>query len=215
MRALTLWSRETCAGTRRRATRRRKSRSWDTSSSTLTSPLTSPRRVHTVMPPGVGSPDMTPCEKRPPRASGVCASASGARTPAAAAVPAAATNWRRVCTGLLLERGAAARAHYSRRGTPRRRCVSRSQRDVAVLALRPRLALGQQRLEGRDHLRARLVRDYHVVDVAALGRRVRVGEARPVVVDQLLAARVGRGRLGDVAAIDDVHRALRAHDRDL
>ena len=38
----------------------------------------------------------------------------------------------------------------------------------------------------RDQLRARLVRDDHVVDVAALGRRVRVGEARLVVGDQLL-----------------------------
>jgi hypothetical protein len=38
-------------------------------------------------------------ENRPPRASGAarpCPSASGARTPAAAAVPAAATNWRRL-----------------------------------------------------------------------------------------------------------------------
>ena len=60
------------------------------------------------------------------------------------------------------------------------------QRDVAVLALRARLALGQQRLERGDDLRPRLVRDDHVVDVAALGRRVRVGEARLVVVDELL-----------------------------
>ena len=71
-----------------------------------------------------------------------------------------------------------------------------SQRDVAVLALRARLdALGLQRLERGDQLRARLVRDDHVVDVAALGRRVGVGEARLVVVDQLLAALVGRRRL--------------------
>src|SRR3712207_8654580 len=45
-----------------------------------------------------------------------------------------------------------------------------------------------QRLERGDDLRARLVRDQHVVDVPALGRRVRVREARLVVVDQLLAA---------------------------
>ena len=60
------------------------------------------------------------------------------------------------------------------------------QRDVAVLALRPRLALGEQRLQRRDQLRPRLVRHDHVVDVAALGRRVRVREARLVVGDQLL-----------------------------
>src|SRR5215207_9014647 len=52
------------------------------------------------------------------------------------------------------------------------------ERDVAVLALRPRLALGQQRLQRGDQLRARLVGDDHVVDVAAFGRRVGVGEAR-------------------------------------
>ena len=55
----------------------------------------------------------------------------------------------------------------------------------------------------------------HVVDVAALGRRVRVGEARLVVVHQLLAALVGRRRAGDVAAVDDVDRALGAHHGDL
>ena len=59
------------------------------------------------------------------------------------------------------------------------------ERDVAVLALRALHALGPQRLERRDQLRARLVRHDHVVDVAALGRRVRVREARLVVVDQL------------------------------
>ena len=66
-----------------------------------------------------------------------------------------------------------------------------------------------------DDLRARLVRDDHVVDVAALGRRVRVGEVRLVVGDQLLAARVRGRRGGDVAAVDDVDRALGAHHRDL
>ena len=77
------------------------------------------------------------------------------------------------------------------------------------------LALGQQRLERGDQLRARLVRDDDVVDVAALGRRVGVGEARLVVADQLLPPLLGRRRLRDVAAVDDVDRALRAHDGDL
>ena len=73
-----------------------------------------------------------------------------------------------------------------------RRQVAEPKRDVAVLALRPLDALGLQRLERVDQARARLVRDQHVVDVAALGRRVGVREARLVVGDQLLAALVGR-----------------------
>ena len=70
-------------------------------------------------------------------------------------------------------------------------------------------------LERVDQPRAGLVRHDHVVDVAALGGRVRVREARLVVVHQLLAALVRGRRLGDVAAVDDVDRALRAHHRDL
>src|SRR4051794_10917147 len=82
------------------------------------------------------------------------------------------------------------------------------ERDVAVLALRTGDALGEQRLERRDDLRARLVGDDHVVDVAAFGGRVRVREARLVVVHQLRAALLrGRGAR-DVAAVDDVDRAL-------
>ena len=67
------------------------------------------------------------------------------------------------------------------------------ERDVAVLAARTGLTLGQQRLKCGDDLRAGLVGDDHVVHVAALGRRVGVREAGLVVVDQLLAALVGRG----------------------
>src|SRR3954470_14656832 len=93
--------------------------------------------------------------------------------------------------------------------------TTRSERDVAVLALRARLMLRLQRLERRDELRPCLVRDDDVVDVAALGRRVRVREARLVVVDQALAALVRRRRLLELAAVDDVDGALRAHHRDL
>ena len=59
------------------------------------------------------------------------------------------------------------------------------------------------------------MRQDHVVDVAALGCHVGVGEAGLVVVDQLQAALVRRRRLGDVAPIDDVDGALGPHDRDL
>jgi hypothetical protein len=109
--------------------------------------------------------------------------------------------------------GACARCRACRGAPPR--CAGRFsprrgrlERDVPVLALRARLALGQQRVQRGDDLRARLVRDDHVVDVAALGRAVGVREARLVVVHQLLAALVGRRRGGDVAAVDDVDRAL-------
>src|SRR5438874_12785192 len=65
------------------------------------------------------------------------------------------------------------------------------QRNVPVLTLRPGLTLGLERLQRADDLRARLVRDDNVVDVAALRRHIGVGEVRLVVVDQLLATGVG------------------------
>src|SRR4051794_33295811 len=124
------------------------------------------------------------------------AAAGTASTRVAASVAATARRW---AIGALLATGTR----------------SSLQRDVAVLALRARLALGQQRLECGDDLRPGLRRRDDVVDVAALSRRVRVGEARLVVVDELLAALVGRRGLLQVATVDDVHRALRAHDGDL
>ena len=61
---------------------------------------------------------------------------------------------------------------------------------LPCLRLRQLLALGAQHLEAGDELDAGLGRVDHVVDVAALGRDVRVGEALGVLVDQL-------GPLGD------------------
>src|SRR5436305_9144404 len=60
------------------------------------------------------------------------------------------------------------------------------ERDVAVLAAWPRLALGLQRLQSIDDLRPGLVRDDHVVQVATLGGDVWVGEVGLVIGDQLL-----------------------------
>src|SRR5262249_27612807 len=62
------------------------------------------------------------------------------------------------------------------------------QRDVAVLAGRPGLALRAQHPERADELRARLRRLDHVVDVAELGGDVRVREPRLVLVDELAPA---------------------------
>src|SRR5207248_4082109 len=54
--------------------------------------------------------------------------------------------------------------------------AKRLQRNVSVLAPRPRLALRQRRLERVDQHGARPARLDHLVDVAALGGAVRVGE---------------------------------------
>ena len=61
------------------------------------------------------------------------------------------------------------------------------QRDVAVLSRRSLDRLAQAELQAADELAARLARLDDVVDVAALGRHVRVGEPRRVLGDELLA----------------------------
>ena len=78
-----------------------------------------------------------------------------------------------------------------------------------------RLALRQRRLERRDEHRSRPPRLDHLVDVAALGGVVGVREPLLVLGDQLLAARVGVGRLSELLAEDDVDGALRPHHRHL
>ena len=60
-----------------------------------------------------------------------------------------------------------------------------------MLALRLVDALGLQHAQCFDQLRAGLARLNYVVDIAALRRRVGVGEVGFVVVDQFLAALVG------------------------
>src|SRR4029079_16559810 len=64
------------------------------------------------------------------------------------------------------------------------------QRDIAVLALRARLALRERRLERADQVRPRPSRLDHVVDVPSLGGRVRVREPLLVVGDQLGPPRI-------------------------
>src|SRR5436190_12264908 len=63
------------------------------------------------------------------------------------------------------------------------------QRNVPVLAPRPRLVLRQRGLEGVDQNRTRAPRLDHVVHVASLRRGEGVGKALLVVLDQLGAAR--------------------------
>src|SRR5205085_10165453 len=78
------------------------------------------------------------------------------------------------------------------------------ERDVPVLALRAGLALRERGLERVDQDGPRAAGLDHLVDVAALGGRVRVREALLVVGDQLGAARLGVVGLLELAPEDDV-----------
>ena len=91
----------------------------------------------------------------------------------------------------------------------------RSQRHVAVLALRELLPLGPQQLQAARQHPAGLGGVDDVVDVPPFGGQVGVGETLGVLLDQLGPAggRVGRG--GQLPPVDDVDGALRAHDRQL
>src|SRR5262245_4573586 len=84
----------------------------------------------------------------------------------------------------------------------------RLQRDVPVLAARPRLLLRQCGLEGVDQHRPRAARLDHVVDVAPLGGSVWIGEALAVILDQLLAPRFRVVGLLQLFAEDDVDRTF-------
>src|SRR5471032_480992 len=89
--------------------------------------------------------------------------------------------------------------------------VKRSESNIAVLAPRVLdLLVAQHRQRAADAL-ARLVRLDHVVDVAAGAGHERVCEAG------LVSGLAGRELDGVVLvfAEDDLHRALRAHHRDL
>ena len=80
---------------------------------------------------------------------------------------------------------------------------------------RARLLLRQRGLERVDEHGPRPARLDHLVDVAALRRAVGIRKPFPVVLDQLLAARLRIVRVLELLAEDDVHRAVRAHHRDL
>ena len=69
--------------------------------------------------------------------------------------------------------------------------------------------------EPGDDLAAGLGRVDHVVDVAPLGGGVRVGVLLGVLGHQLGPPGRGIGGLLQLAAVDDLDRALRAHHRQL
>src|SRR5205814_10598868 len=105
----------------------------------------------------------------------------------------------------------------SRRGWPRGpggRAL-RLWRDVPVLLLRVGVALAGERAQRGDEPRSRLVRLDDVVQVAPRGRGVRVRVERGVLRRELGAPLLRILGPGQLVLVQDVHRALGAHDRDL
>src|SRR5438093_11289085 len=87
-----------------------------------------------------------------------------------------------------------------------------SEWNVAMLLRRVPVALVLQHLERADETRARLLRLDHLVDVAELGRLVRVRERLPIVGDEPLALLLRLGGLLDLVPEDDVDGAVGTHD---
>src|SRR5207302_8543037 len=89
------------------------------------------------------------------------------------------------------------------------------ERDVAVPAGGTAAVLAASFPQGPDQDRARPTRLDHIVDVAALGGDVRVGEALAVVADQLRAFRGPVLRCFQLTAIDNVDGTFGVHHRNL
>src|SRR3990172_4469808 len=107
------------------------------------------------------------------------------------------------------------RTAISPRLATRTECMARIlERDVSVLLGRKRYALRPQHVEGLDEAVPGLAGFDDLIDEAALGSDIRIGERRLVIGDELRPGRIGIGGLGDVAAMNDVHRSLRPHHRD-
>src|SRR2546430_10342222 len=96
--------------------------------------------------------------------------------------------------------------------TRRNMRLRRSERDVAVLLRRSRLAFRAQHGERIDDPRSCFSRLDHVVEVPHPGRDVRVREAVPVFLDQFLLPLRGFLRPLDLLLEDDLDRALGPHD---
>src|SRR6266446_7353721 len=92
--------------------------------------------------------------------------------------------------------------------------LARSERNVPVLLRRVLVALVLENFERADEPRPCLLGCDDLVDVAELGGHERVREGLAIVGDETLTLAVPSGGL-DLAAEDDVDRALRTHDRDL
>src|SRR5687767_8820626 len=86
------------------------------------------------------------------------------------------------------------------------------QGNVAVFLGRVLLALVFDRPERLDQLAARFARQDDLVDEAARGRDIRVGELLPELGDLLRAQRRRIGGLLDLALVQNIDRALGPHD---
>src|SRR5262245_41384067 len=89
--------------------------------------------------------------------------------------------------------------------------LSALERNVIVLLPRIFDGLVAQHIEGTADAPSRRARQDHFVDIAAFGRRKRIGEAVLVFLDAL-GNLVGVTELG---TIEDFHGTLRSHDGDL
>src|ERR1022692_4036439 len=98
--------------------------------------------------------------------------------------------------------------------TAAQRSRSSLQRNVAMFLARRGVHLVLQHAKRADHARASFARLDHIVDEAALGGDERVGEALAKLFGLLRAHGFAVGGRRELAAIDDVHRALRSHDGD-
>src|SRR2546421_6411692 len=90
--------------------------------------------------------------------------------------------------------------------------LRRSERDVAVLLRRSRLAFRAQHGERIDDPRSGLARFDHVVEVPHPGRDVRVREPVPIFLDEFSLPFRGFLRLLDLLLEDDLNGALGPHD---
>src|SRR4051812_34334992 len=94
------------------------------------------------------------------------------------------------------------------------RRTEESERDVAVFLGWVLVALGLEHLERIDELFAGLARLDDGVDVAALGGDIRIGELVLELFDEFRARLFFVFGFIQLALVDDVYRALGAHDGD-
>ena len=87
--------------------------------------------------------------------------------------------------------------------------MNRLERDVAVLLGGVLVALGGGHLQAGDDLAPRVAGQDDLVDEAAVGGHVGVGELLAELGHALRARGGGIGRLGQLAGVEDVYRAFR------
>src|SRR6267154_1502822 len=84
-----------------------------------------------------------------------------------------------------------------------------------MLARRILLAFVLERLQRRDQPRTRIARHQYLVDITQLRRLERIREGLAIFLDQPALLRDRIFRLLDLAAENNIDRAVRTHHRDL